>query len=96
MLSQSITYNQKFAIDPYNEVSKSYPEVAQLTGGGAVICWNRTSQIGTGGEIIAQIYDENLAEVGGNFIVSSDTTYGKFKPCVTSLENGGFVICWDT
>lgn len=72
--------------------------VTALADGGFVITWYTTdpTQDGSSGAIKAQIYNASGSRVGGEFLVNSQATNTQLAPVVTALQDGGFVIVWET
>jgi hypothetical protein len=76
---------------------QAFPTIASLTNGGFVVAW--MDQSGTLGDasdwsIKAQVFASDGTEVGGEFLVNTQTSNGQFSPSVTGLPNGGFVVSW--
>ncbi len=73
--------------------------VVGLEDGGFIVTWYGFDQ-DTGDTsvtgISAQLYDENGAKVGGEFLVNSNIAFEQANPSVTALAGGGFVVTWET
>jgi len=71
------------------------PAVAALSNGGFVVAWN--SQVLDGEAILARRFDASGNASGGEFVVSSAGVVDveSWKPSVSSLPDGGFVVSWD-
>lgn len=63
-----------------------------LAGGGFVSTWQ---QGGSGGAIVAQIYDSNNAAVGSQIVVDSTNLPPVGSSSVRTLTNGNFVVAWN-
>ncbi len=63
-----------------------------LAGGGFVATWQ---QGGSGGAIVAQIYDSNNVAVGGQIVVDNTDLRSATFNAVRTLANGNFVIAWN-
>jgi serralysin len=76
---------------------QSEPHVAALPNGGFVITWQDEP-----GEVVnaliydikAQVFDAAGNKVGGEFLVSTETANGQWRPQVAALADGGFIIVW--
>jgi hypothetical protein len=82
----------------YNSLNN--PSVASLNNGGFVITWRNIDTTANVG-VYAQRYDSDDNAVGvefkvNTFSLSPPTTVGQWFPSVSSLNNGGFVIAWES
>jgi Ca2+-binding RTX toxin-like protein len=95
----------EFLVNAQTAGSQYYPKIAGLTNGGYVITWQDgvpgTFTFGSGtlgdsseSSIKAQVFSNQGAKVGGEFLVNTQTAGVQSDPTVTSLTNGGFVITW--
>ena len=66
-----------------------------LVNGGFVISWQSYGQDGSDYGIYAQMYNGNGEQVGDEFRVNTYTEGAQNNPRISSLANGGFVICWN-
>jgi len=74
-----------------------FPKIAGLSGGGFVIVWEDLS--GTLGDtsnagVHAQIFGNDGARVGSEFLVNTNTFDDQFYPAVAAMTNGYFVVTW--
>ncbi len=90
--SNRVKFGNEFQVNTSTNTSLLGPSICALSDGGYVVCWRSLYQDVNGFNIYAQVYDLTGTKVGGEFVVSSYTSYG--KPCVTGLSDGGFVVCW--
>ncbi len=72
--------------------------ISYLDGGGFVIAWEDGS--GTLGDssstsVKAQVFDQNGAKVGSEFLVNTETEFVQDDPSIAPLAGGGFVITWN-
>jgi len=71
--------------------------VTGLSDGGYVITWMSTDdQDGSGIGVYFQRYDSNGNEVGSETLVNSTTDNDQQYPDVADLNDGGFIITWDS
>jgi FG-GAP-like repeat len=68
-------------------------DVAVLSNGGFVVVWEDNEVI-TNGRIKAQLYDALGHTVGSEFLVNTQTSSFQFRPAITALSGGGFVVAW--
>lgn len=74
------------------------PEIAVLADGGFVIVWeDNARRFGSGppNALGAQVFNSDGTPRGGELILQSTTTGGRFDPVVTSLADGRFVVSWE-
>lgn len=70
------------------------PSVAALAGGGYVVTWESSDQVGSGSlAVVAQIFDAAGNRVGGEIVNAAPGSYQAI-PEVAALSDGGFVITW--
>ncbi len=67
----------------------SMPDIATLTNGSFVICWQDDSL-----DVVAHIYDRNGKRIGDKIKANSKPNTFHPEPAITALNNGGFIICW--
>jgi hypothetical protein len=78
------------------------PQIAALSNGGFVVTWEDLSQ-GVGGAnedtsvdaVKAQVFAADGTEVGTEILVNTATFNNQFRPQITALSNGGFVVTWE-
>ncbi len=71
--------------------------VGALADGGFVVAWvDREGNDGSGHGIFAQRFDSAGARVNGEVQVNSYTLSRQERPRVEGLEDGGFVVIWQT
>ncbi|WP_298938577.1 tandem-95 repeat protein, partial [uncultured Ruegeria sp.] len=88
----------EFLVNEYTAHDQNYPNVTTLTNGHFVVTWaSKGSQQGDDDYAIkARIFDATGAEIVSEFLVN-EVTYGpQWDPSVTALDNGGFVVTWES
>lgn len=70
--------------------------VAGLADGGYVVAWAAYNEAGSGWEIYAQRYNAAGVSQGGEILVNTTTEDLQFEANVAALEDGGFVVSWDS
>jgi len=83
----------RFRVNSDTLGEQTTPSISALSDGGFVVCWESYYQ-SSGWSINAQRFDVEGMLVGGEFRVSNETHAKLRKPHVSSLSNGGFVVCW--
>jgi Ca2+-binding RTX toxin-like protein/type III secretion system FlhB-like substrate exporter len=79
-----------------------HAQITSLSGGGFVVTWEDNSQ-GVGGAtgdfsdtaVKAQVFAAGGSPVGGEILVNTATLSEQFRPQITALSNGGFVVTWE-
>jgi len=87
----------EFLINTQTANDQDLSAVSSLVGGGFVVTWNDYSgTLGDNdvGSIKAQAFDANGVKVGGEILVNDQTLSEQFKPTVSGLGSGGFVVTW--
>jgi hypothetical protein len=93
---QIIQYNQEFQINTYASSDQNYPTVCGLSEGGFVVCWMSDAQDGDRDGIFGQIYGSSGTKRGEEFKVNTYTSNDQWFPSVSSLSDGGIIVCWDS
>ncbi len=86
----------EFQVNSYTAGNQVHPEVAALADGGFVVSWESMDQDGDGSGIFGQRYDAGGDVVGTEFQVNSYTTSDQQYPSVNGLDDGGFVVAWQS
>jgi len=86
----------EFRVNTHSGVGQVAPAVAGLSGGGFIIVWESYDQDGSYDGIYGQRYDDQGNPAGAEFRVNSNTLYDQQNASVAGLENGGFVVVWDS
>jgi len=86
----------EFQVNNYTTSSQGYPAIASLNDGGFVIAWESNGQDGNSYSIFAQRYDDAGALLGSEFQVNNDTTNDQAQPVIAPLNDGGFVVAWES
>jgi len=87
----------KFLVNTEIYADQLSPSIAVLEGGNFVITWQDYSAIVgdiDGSSIKSQLFDSSGQKIGGDILVNSQTLGDQIRPCISSLNNGGYVISW--
>jgi hypothetical protein len=71
-------------------------DVTALSTGGYVVTWTSEGQDGSAGGIYGQVYDEDGAKVGKEFLVNKHTNSEQAESSVAGLDDGRFVVTWQS
>ena len=73
------------------------PTVVGLIDGGFVVTWiDNSGTLGdsSGTSIKGQLFGEDGALIGAEFLVNTEKDNFQFYPALTPLPDGGFVVAW--
>ncbi len=82
-----------------NSTTASYqmePAVKGLGDGGFVVTWNSDGTDGDRNGIYGQIYNADGTTQGDEFRVNTYTTDDQYKSDITALDDGGFIVAWES
>ncbi|MEK7342229.1 MAG: VCBS domain-containing protein, partial [Pseudomonadota bacterium] len=74
--------------------SEVYPSVSALPGGGFVATW--TAYTGSNYDVLVRTYGADGAPSGSEILVNSFTTSEQEYSSVATLDDGGFVVTWQS
>ena len=86
----------EFQVNNYTSGRQLLPFVTALADGGFVVTWTSDGQDGSDYGIFGQRYNAGGAAAGLEFQVNSHTSSWQYRPSVTALADGGFVVTWDS
>jgi len=86
----------EFRVNTYITGNQGYSSITSLGNGGFVVVWQSNGQDGSGLGIYAQRYTSTGAGDGSEFRVNTYATSDQIWPTVTSLNNGSFVVVWQS
>ncbi len=70
------------------------PTICSFADGGFVVCWESQFQDGDESGIFGQKYDNGGTKIGEEFQVNTFTPSSQVYPSISTLSDGGFVVCW--
>ncbi|NGX62596.1 MAG: hypothetical protein K940chlam9_02095, partial [Chlamydiae bacterium] len=86
----------EFQINTYTTSDQRHPSVASLNDGGFVVTWESLGQDGDSYGVYGQRYDSSGVKSGLEFQVNTYTTSDQRYPSVAPLNDGGFVVIWQS
>ena len=89
-------YGNEFRVNTFTNNSQRYPGISSLSNGDFVVCWGSRSQDGSSYGIYGQIFKNDGTKLGDEFQVNTYTFNMQNYPSVNSLNNGGFIVCWQS
>ena len=86
----------QFQINTDSIYYKYRPSIGVLKNGGFVVAYEgKESFTSQTFEIFAKVFDENGISTGNEIKVNTYSEDDQYRPTVSGLFNGGFVVCWD-
>ena len=85
----------EFQVNTYTNDNQFIAEVAALNDGGFVITWSSDGQEGQYG-VFGQRYNADGSVDGGEFQVNVYTTGRQIDSEITTLNDGGYIISWES
>ncbi len=70
--------------------------VIGLKDGGYIVAWQSSDQDGSGYGVYAQRYNSIGGTVGSEFLVNTTTVNHQKLPAIAALQDGGFVVVWES
>jgi Ca2+-binding RTX toxin-like protein len=71
-------------------------DVTALSTGGYVVTWETIGKANAAGDIHAQVFNASGNKVGKELLVNTHTNSEQLDPSVAALNNGRFVITWQS
>jgi hypothetical protein len=90
------TASQEFQVNTHTANAQVDSATTALKDGGFVVTWQSYDQDGDEGGIYGQRYDETGSPVGNEFQINTEASEEQRLPSISSLEDGGFVVIWDS
>ncbi len=87
---------QEFLVNTHTSSHQSRPDITALNDGGYVVTWRSKYQDDDGYGVYAQRYDENGTRINNGFLVNTHTINSQSDPSISSLDDGGFIITWES
>jgi hypothetical protein len=84
-------------VNTYTNSTQQDADIAALNDDGYIVVWDSYAQdSGSSNGIYGQRYDASGNPSGSEFLINTTTINGQQQPSVTSLNDGGFVVTWDS
>jgi Ca2+-binding RTX toxin-like protein len=94
--STGVASGSEFVINATTSGDQYIPSTAGLSGGGFVTIWESDGQDGSGAGIYGQRYTSAGVATGSEFLVNTTTSGSQRSGKVTALDDGGFVVTWQS
>ena len=86
----------EFQVNTYTSNHQNNPSTTALNDGGFVITWHTYYNNGNSGGLYAQRFNSDSTTNGDEFQVNTYTTSYQKYPNITTLNDGGFIITWES
>lgn len=86
----------EFRVNTETDEWQLFPTVTALADGGFVVTWTSDLQDGDDFGVYAQVYEADGDPVGVEFRVNTTTNAAQYESTVCALQDGGFVIAWQS
>lgn len=86
----------EFMVNTYMSDNQEHPSVSGLSDSRFVVCWQSWGQDGSANGIFGQLFKVPGAKTGHEFQVNSYTYHDQLNPAIAALQDGGFVVCWQS
>ncbi len=85
----------QFQVNVYFTGNQLYPSTSSLSNGDFVVAWeDQSGEDGSGYGVFGQMFSATGTNVGGQFQVNTFTPGNQYRPSISSLSNGNFVVAW--
>lgn len=91
--ADGIQTGMEFRVNTTTASDQMRPSISALNDGGFVVVWQSSGQ---GGSVYGQRYAVDGTVVGAEFRVDTTTGYNGENPDITILNDGGFVVAWQS
>ena len=86
----------EFLVSTTTTANQQQPSITALPDGQFVAVWADSSgSTTTSYAIRAQLFGSDGAKVGVEFVVNTTDTFAQWRPAVTTLDEGRFVVAWE-
>lgn len=86
----------EFLVNTTDAYISAAPSVAGLPDGGFVISWDTATGVDGYSDVVYQMFDSNGDKAGSEQVASTHSTLNQYAPDIGVLDNGRFVITWQT
>ncbi|MCP3960896.1 MAG: ricin-type beta-trefoil lectin domain protein [bacterium] len=94
--ADGIAVGEELQINTYTEGWQGSPAVAAFPDGGFLVVWHGRVSSGSPFRILGRLYAADGTAVGEEYQVSPDVPSNHWYPSVSRLDDGGFVVVWDS
>ena len=88
--------SNELQVNTFDSGDQQVPTVTALAAGGFVVTWASYAQDGSAYGVYGQMFAADGTPQGSEFLVNSATTGNQDLPVVTALDDGGFIVAWQS
>ena len=89
-----VKVEEEFQVSTHQPIGQSYSSVTNLEDGGFFVTWISDDSSSQG--VYGQQFDADSNKVGDTIQINTHTEQSQKSPSVVGLNNGGFVVTWDS
>lgn len=93
---QGVELVSEFQVNSLIYSAQERPTVTTLADGNFIITWETSAHASGTRDIAGQLFDAGGNKIGGEFLVNSDASGVEELADIVALENGGFVVAWQS
>ncbi len=94
--SSGIAVGSETLVNTTTASQQLHPSITGLDDGGYVVAWMSYNQDGDGYGIYTQQYNSSGIAVGSETLVNTTTASHQYYPSITGLDDGGYVVAWQS
>ena len=83
-------------VNSYTNSNQENPNITALNDGGYVVTWESNEQDGSNYGVYLQQFNNNGEKIGLETQVNNYTNSDQKNPNITALNNGGYVVTWES
>lgn len=91
---QGVAVGGEFRINDFTDSNERDPKVIGLDTGGFVVAWEADTNVGSGTDVIAQVFDADGTRVDGETLVNTRVVGTQDEIALTALPDGNYVVQW--
>lgn len=88
--------NSEFQVNTNTSYDQYNADIVSLPNDNFLITWTSTGKYGIGEIVCGQLFNANGTRLGEEFQVNTYTQFEQSTPSIASLNDGGFVITWQS
>ncbi|WP_424965863.1 Ig-like domain-containing protein [Dinoroseobacter sp. S375] len=91
---QGVAVSGEFRINDFTGNNERDPKVIGLDTGGFVVAWEADTNVGSGTDVIAQVFDADGTRIDGEVLVNTLVSSTQDEIALTALPDGNYVVQW--
>ena len=94
--SSGVAVGAEFHVNTYTSNYQVEADITTLSDGSFVVTWTSKNQDGSNYGIYGQRFDVDGFKLSDEFQINTETYSSQYTPNISSLEDGGFVVTWQS